>query len=1154
MKMPKSSLSLITLALLSYCGVGYAETEEKVTALEEIKVVADQNETPVSERKVGETTKSAQTLKKQQVQNSRDLVRYETGITVVEKGRFGASGYAMRGVDENRVAITVDGLQQAEALSSEGFKDLFEGYGNFNNNRNGVEVETLKQVKIHKGANSIKSGSGALGGSVVFETKDARDFLIDKNWYAAYKKGYNSADGQHVDTLTLAGRYQYFDALLVHTKRKGHEIENFDYKKFDAKVQGRTREKADPYKTHLDSTLVKFAFQPNDNHRFTVMADLYETQSKGADFSYTLNSTRLTDFGDSRKELEYRHNHDRVKRTNYAFSYENYSSNPLWDTLKLTYSEQKIRLRARNEDYCDGNDECSKVQNPLGLKYNEKNELVDSNGEKVVYANSEGKIVPRYDEVGQQVTDKDWANVYKGNHPDPEERRKARARTYNQQRAFDSMKRRLEDEGFFDKLYEDYKNKGITLSGIPTCASVQDDFDADGNNLGTFTNLVPSGVCKIRVDQTVGKFRTLTANGATHDLLSENSTALLFDLNKRANANHTFKCNQEGGINCDVPSMKGAHLQTGEIVDIPLEVFEQNGEKFARTQELKDGRHVAIFRPSSAGYNSNLWTDRSLTTQTKQINLDLTKYLELGKTEHNLSYGAALSKVKKEMFNQSGDSSNNTKWWALYPEDCTLSSSSLCNKSNTFSFLIPVRATNKSLYFADDFKVNDYLSFELGYRYDRISYKPEYVAGVTPKIPDDMVDGLAKNFVDPYKAKAFLPEPTVSEEPKFWDFGYGKVAEYKAAKARYDQEKAEYERVVAANKVIAEENKEIANQNKLARHQANVNAIARKTSFSAHSYALGVNIDPTDYLRLQFKYAKGFRAPTSDEVYFTFKHPDFTIIPNLDLEQETAKTSQAALTLYKDFGFITLSYFETKYKNFIDLAYKGERFIKTGSAGGSISYPVHQNTNRESAKVSGIEIDSRLNLGVIHKKLEEFALSYKMTYQKGKVKVKEALDDAGNETIDVMAPINAIQPLTNVFGLSYNHNSGKFGFDLYVTHTKAKKAKDTYNDLWRVRKRNEETIDPQNIGGKNVTKDSTTRWRSGSYTLVDLVAYAKPTKNITLQFGVYNLTNRKYMTWDSARSIKQFGTSNRIDYVTGAGINRFYAPGRNFKLSAEIAF
>ncbi|WP_277619357.1 TonB-dependent receptor [Pasteurella multocida] len=63
----------------------------------------------------------------------------------------------------------------------------------------------------------------------------------------------------------------------------------------------------------------------------------------------------------------------------------------------------------------------------------------------------------------------------------------------------------------------------------------------------------------------------------------------------------------------------------------------------------------------------------------------------------------------------------------------------------------------------------------------------------------------------------------------------------------------------------------------------------------------------------------------------------------------------------------------------------------------------------------------------------------------------------------------------------------------------------------------------EHIGGRGIiTTDSSVRWRSNAYTLVDMVMYAKPIKNLTLQFGVYNLTNRKYITWDSARSIRPF--------------------------------
>lgn len=405
------------------------------------------------------------------------------------------------------------------------------------------------------------------------------------------------------------------------------------------------------------------------------------------------------------------------------------------------------------------------------------------------------------------------------------------------------------------------------------------------------------------------------------------------------------------------------------------------------------------------------------------------------------------------------------------------------------------------------------MSFGLGYRYDRIKYKPHYTPGTTPKIPDDMVTNL------------YVSEPAFDP-----------------------------------NDLMGEENrlKREANAN------ANIKYIAQPKKYSASSYNLNVTVDPLNWLRLQAKYSKGFRAPTGEEIYFTFKHPDFSIKPNRDLEEETAKTKELAMMLYNDYGFITVSGFETKYKNFIDLMYLGPKALQGRSA--LTRFETWQNVNRDEAKVTGIEISSKFNLAAVWDKLRDFNMSYKFSYQKGRVKVKETVLQAPPQNatgiealtyktlgeVETTVPMNAIQPQTHVIGLGYNHNSGKFGFDLFVTHATAKKAKDTYNMFWQAQRAEDVAKYPKEED--RVVKDNKQRWRSNAYTLFDVIAYAKPIKNVTLQFGVYNLTNKKYLTWDSARSIRPFGTSNMIDQRTGAGINRFNAPGRNYKLSAEITF
>ncbi|WP_439291078.1 TonB-dependent hemoglobin/transferrin/lactoferrin family receptor [Lonepinella koalarum] len=971
MTMMSFKKSLIASCVLAYCFPVYGQAKT-VENLDKIVVSTDGEQRQSKDNKVGQTVKTSNQLSKQQVQDSRDLVRYETGVSVVENGRFGSSGYAIRGVDENRVAIVVDGLHQAETLSSQGFKEIFEGYGNFNNTRNSVEIETLKKATIQKGADSIRVGSGALGGSVVFETKDARDYLTEKDWHLGYKTSYSTADNQGLNSVTAAGRYKWFDLLVVHTKRHGHELENYDYK-YAQEIQTKIREKADPYTITKESTLVKFSFSPSENNRFTIVYDNYENRSRGHDFSYNLKGSTLNAIEDA-----LRHTNDSSKRKNYGFSYENYSSTPFWDTLKISYSEQKIKNSARTDDYCDGS-HCKDLQNPAGLQV--------KNGSIVDYT---GKPIDlKYDDVNDR-------NYIVGPN--------------NQQ----------------------YDNQYFNLK---------------------------------RTDQT------------------------WFDCS-------IFDCRQP----MTVYKWNGWY-QPYTQETITLNSYSDDG-KFAKYDQY--GYYAVM--PSAPGYLEDTYTQRDLDTNTKQLNLDLTKQVNLWGVENNFEYGGAYSRVRKSMTNRTGYRGDHAQWWAsrIPTSECGLSSTTYadailnCPKEELYSFLIPVKMNNKSFYFVDNLVVNQYLDFNLGYRFDTIRYKPDYNPKRDPKLPDDMVKGFVPvNY----------PHPNLGNMPSYSDYDYD-WQQYSAAVDEYNKKKA-------ANEAAEKDN-----------IQANIDYFSKPKKYTKHSYALETGINPTDYIRLQLKYAKGFRAPTNDELYFTFKHPDFSILPNVNLKPEESKNKEIALTFFGDVGFITTSLFRTDYKNFIDLKYLGAKH-ETNSVGGqarAVAYQYYQNINRDNAKITGIEMHSKLNVGYFLPRLQGLSLSYKYTYQKGRV--------------DGDMPMNAIQPRTSVIGVGYQHPEELCGVDLYVTHASAKKSKDTYNMYWK-----EE--------GKS---DSSVKWRSDDYTLVDLIGYVKPIKNLTLQAGVYNLTDRKYLTWESARSIKPFGTSNLIDQETGKGINRFYSPGRNFKLTAELTF
>ncbi|HHF6918087.1 TPA: TonB-dependent hemoglobin/transferrin/lactoferrin family receptor, partial [Haemophilus influenzae] len=932
--------------------------------LEQINVSGStENSDTKTPPKIAETVKTAKTLEREQANNIKDIVKYETGVTVVEAGRFGQSGFAIRGVDENRVAINIDGLRQAETLSSQGFKELFEGYGNFNNTRNGAEIETLKEVNITKGANSIKSGSGSLGGSVIYKTKDARDYLLNKDYYVSYKKGYATENNQSFNTLTLAGRYKKFDALVVTTRRNGHELENYDYKNADSLTQGKKREKADPYKIEQDSTLLKFSFNPTENHRFTLAADLYEHRSRGQDLSYTLKYQRS---GYETPEVESRHTNDKTKRRNISFSYENFSQTPFWDTLKITFSKQKIKTRARTDEYCDaGVTHCQGTENPAGLKL------------------TNGKITRRNGSDLKFEKNKDG--------------------TYNSKKFIDTNGQEIGDKLARKRFSETWYDCSI--------------FNCDDKKIKAWGS-------------------------------------------------------------------KDWYGSMGEWKEFDIETKTLNGKKFAKIiKGSSDSSYKTIYSifPDSPGYLDRLWQERDLDTNTQQLNLDLTKDFKTWRVEHNLQYGSSYNTTMKRMVNRAGNDATDVQWWATptlgenfrgEPETCATTyewKAHLCPRVDPeFSYLLPIKTKEKSVYLFDNVVITDYLSFDLGYRYDNIHYQPKYKHGVTPKLPDDIVKGL------------FIP-------------------------------------LNGKNNNDAEVKKNV---------QENIDYIAKQNKkYKAHSYSFASTIDPTSFLRLQLKYSKGFRAPTSDEMYFTFKHPDFTILPNTNLKPEIAKTKEIAFTLHNDdWGFISTSLFKTNYRDFIDLIFKGEENFKLVSGGSTLPFSLYQNINRDSAVVKGIEINSKVFLGKMAKFMDGFNLSYKYTYQKGRM--------------DGNIPMNAIQPKTMVYGLGYDHPSQKFGFNFYTTHVATKNPEDTY-DIYAKERRE---------------RDTTIKWRSKSYTILDLIGYVQPIKNLTIRAGVYNLTNRKYITWDSARSIRSFGTSNVIDQKTGQGINRFYAPGRNYKMSVQFEF
>ena len=773
--------------------------------LNEVKVIGGRKV-----QKLGEEKVRRQALDKQMVSDESDLVRYDPGISVVEGGRSGSNGFTIRGVDKDRVAINVDGLAQAESRSSEAFQELFGAYGNFNANRNTSEPENFSEVTINKGADSLKSGSGALGGAVNYKTKSASDYVSEeKPYHLGIKGGYIGRNSQKFSSITAAGTWLGLDALMVYTRRFGKETKNnsdaADTVITDNKQswnpnagstnygsRGVARSKPDPQDWVNKSTLFKLGYNFNDKNR---IGWIYE---------------------DSRTD-----------RTTTELS-NMWAANWKGEALGDTRSRQDISYRKR-----------------IGFEY--KNQL---------------------------------------------------------------------DKGPWDSLNLHYDRQTIDMS--------------------TWTWDLPTDYAS-------------------------------------------------NGVNSDVYHMF-----------------------------------------------------RNIRQKNTQFGADAEKQIDFSKLVWAMQYGLGGSQ-------NDNDNRDHSYWVRLYDPKYQTSN------NQELTMLVESSSKNRFAYWNNTFQFGDSSQYRLnaGVRYDNSSSKakdnPNYTPAIRGQIP------------------------------------------YLGSERRH----------------------------------------------SGFSYGLGLDWKFTPHLNLLAKYSTGFRAPTSDETWLLFPHPDFYLKANPNLKAETAKNFELGLAGSGKAGNFKLSGFQTRYRNFIELTYMGvssdnpnsPNYAPISDGTALVSSPVWQNQNRSSAWVKGLEFNGTWNLDSIGLPQGTHA-GVNVSYIKGKAK----------QTNEQETPINALSPWSAVYNLGYDAPSKRWGINAYLTHTAAKKPSDTVHS----------------------SDDLNNPWpfakHSKAYTLFDLTGYVNLGKYFTLRAGAYNIGNKKYYTWESLRSIREFGTVNRVDNKTHAGIERFTSPGRSYNFTLEAKF
>lgn len=302
-------------------------------------------------------------------------------------------------------------------------------------------------------------------------------------------------------------------------------------------------------------------------------------------------------------------------------------------------------------------------------------------------------------------------------------------------------------------------------------------------------------------------------------------------------------------------------------------------------------------------------------------------------------------------------------------------------------------------------------------------------------------------------------------------------------------------------------------------------------TFQSVSGSLGLDAQLNETWKVGYNVSTGYRVPTASEMYFSFNHPAGNWFPNPKLKAEQALNNSIHIQAEHRLGSYNLNLYHSRYKDFLteqESAFeKINPYYFEDSRSGAAFYTTlaQQAINIDRATVSGVELTTKTNLDQVVSFIPEgWKFLANLGYSKGRL--------TGTES-----SMLSIQPLKIILGFGYEDPEDRWGLNARATYLGAKKAKDA-----------------QIIDYSSLRKEvKTYPYLNGSATLFDVYGFYKVNKHVILRAGIYNILNRKYHTWDVLRGINQFSTTDAVD-PQRKGLERFYAPGRNFAGAVEIRF
>ena len=246
---------------LAQTAAAEAGASDAATELETIQVTGRRAARQPAERL------SRDTIEQEIIHSNRDIVRYSPDVGVADQGRH-SKGFAIRGVEDNRVGISIDGV----ALPDSEENSLYKRYGNLNTSRQSIDPELARSIDVVKGADSFNQGSGNLGGGVNYRTLEAADIVRDGNQAGfLWRSGYASRNEEWTHTAGFGYQGEQAEGVLLYSNRRGHEMKSaggytLPEDSLHTRDRGSSRQIPDASHHQNHSFLAKWSWRFNDSH------------------------------------------------------------------------------------------------------------------------------------------------------------------------------------------------------------------------------------------------------------------------------------------------------------------------------------------------------------------------------------------------------------------------------------------------------------------------------------------------------------------------------------------------------------------------------------------------------------------------------------------------------------------------------------------------------------------------------------------------------------------------------------------------------------------------------------------------------------------------------------------------------------------------